>query len=91
MSNSIDVKIWNKSTNCAWQIFEEKVILISPDNQEAIEMNEVGSEIWKNIDGINNSRQISDKIFSTFECDKLEIQRDVDKFINELARKKLIE
>lgn len=68
----------------------EETILVSEKENLVHTLDEVGSVIWKNIDGKNNLSKILDAVCEEFDVDKKKAEKDLFVFINKLLDKVLI-
>ena len=68
----------------------DELIIISENGSEMHTVDEIGSFIWKNINGKNTIQSIVDRICNEYEVKKQIAQKDLMNFIKSLINKKLI-
>jgi coenzyme PQQ biosynthesis protein PqqD len=73
-----------------WQEIGENSLVLQPAQRFAHELNDLGTFVWKSIDGQRSVADIIDLVFEEFDADKSEIEQDVLVFIQQLHEKKLI-
>ena len=75
-----------------WQKIENQVVIIHPETQEALELNEVATHIWECIgdDGASIS-EILNNLMEEFEVNEGEAHSDLRNFVDVMKDKKLLE
>jgi len=74
-----------------WREIDGEIAIISPENKHLHTFNNVGSNIWKMLDGKNDLDAITDKVASKYGQSLSVVKKDVSEFINDLDRLNLIE
>lgn len=82
--------LFYKNGNVAWKSLDDSVILIDEQERELIELNAVGAEIWRCLDG-KKITDIIEHICTVFEVSEKKAAKDVEKFIKKLKDMELIE
>ena len=84
----LDQKIYKKSNFVSRRIDNEYIIVPISDNvgdmKNVINLNEVASFIWQNIDGKKTIENLVDGVITHFEVDKETAQNDVIEFIGRI-------
>jgi hypothetical protein len=76
----------------AQRLFEERMLVITPQDSTLHRFNEVGTFIWQTLENPKTIEEIISRVSDHFDCDeKDQVDRDVVKFIDKLARKKVVE
>jgi hypothetical protein len=68
----------------------ETVIIISESGDKLHTLETVGAFIWKAIDGKSEASTILDKICNTFEVDRMQAEKDLFLFLEDLRKRGLI-
>ena len=68
-----------------------EVILLNPDMGELLRLNPVAGFIWKQLGGEVSAADIAEKVSQQFKIDRLEAERDVEKFLKELMDLEIME
>jgi methyltransferase-like protein len=84
-------KIFEQKSNFATRYVGEELILVPvkanvTDMNEIFTLNEVGSFIWKSIDGKSTEEDISKAIAAEFDIDIVRAGNDLGEFIESLYR-----
>lgn len=75
---------FKRNPDVSWQVVDGQAVLIHNRMGEIMVLNEVGSEVWKNLEkGIEG---ITEVIVENFDVNKETAQKDVEEFINELIK-----
>lgn len=75
-----------RSPFLAWRIIDGEAIIISPQERELHNLNEVGTKIWKLADGSRTLAQIAQELTLTYEVTLEEAIQDVLAFAQELSQ-----
>lgn len=76
-----------RSPFLAWRIIEGEAVIISPQERELHQLNEVGTDIWRMADGSRTLQQIAQDLTQTYEVAPEEVLLDVLAFAQELVDK----
>ena len=60
------------------------------DMQRIFSLNPVAEHIWNQLDGKKSLQEISDSLLSHFDADKKQVDEDIQEFVDELLKQKLI-
>ena len=83
--------IYKRMAGLPWQIIDDKAVIIDPRTQKVHELNEVGSFIWQNLDGANNTEKISELLDADFECELALVAHDIEEFCEGLMAEGIVE
>ncbi len=76
----------------AKRLFEERMLVITPQDSTLHRFNEVGTFIWQTLEETKTVEEIIAIVISHFDCDDvIQVDADVIKFIDKLAKKKVVE
>jgi SynChlorMet cassette protein ScmD len=70
--------------------FDDWAILFDPDSGDAHGLNPIGVFVWKLLDGKHTINDIIEEVKSSCEEVSLDVNKDVNEFIEELTTKGLI-
>ena len=79
-----------RDATISWQVIEDEGVLIDRDDHEVLRLNPVGTAIWHACDGTRTCTEIVDHICQTFEVPRARAQRDVLRFLRQLARREMV-
>jgi hypothetical protein len=68
----------------------DAVIIITENGDELHSLDELGSFIWRAVDGVSSVQNILDKICNEYEVDRSQAEEDLKKFLSALKDKNLI-
>ena len=80
----------SKNEKIPWRLIEGQAILLDGEEGELIRLNEVGSEIWKAMDGRRTIGDITQHIAASFDVSERQAQKDVRRFVRLLLRQELV-
>ena len=76
----------------AQRLFEERMLVITPQDSTLHRFNEVGTFIWQTLENPKTVEEIIARVCDHFDCDEKDhVDTDVVKFIDKLARKRVVE
>jgi hypothetical protein len=84
-------QIFKKNTTIIQKTLADGLVLIDPYRRVTISLNEVGLEIWGLIDGERTAGSIIDSLKEAFDADPRVIEKDAIAFMNELAKREMIQ
>ena len=70
---------------------EDEAILFDPDNSDIVVLNSTGCLVWSMCDGNTAKEAILNAMLDEFDVSTVKAQEDLDKFFNDLEKKKFIE
>ena len=85
---AMDVRI-SKNESTPWRIIEDEAILLNVDKSEVIHLNEVGTTIWRCLDGEKTVSQIIESICRRFDVGRDSAKKDVLEFLDELIKEEV--
>ncbi|HAH20761.1 MAG: hypothetical protein A2Y00_07270 [Omnitrophica WOR_2 bacterium GWF2_43_52] len=74
----------------AWNVIEDKAVLLDRAEGRAIILNEVGSYIWRSLDTKMAASEIIALVSQHFNSGNIRIEKDIRFFLDELLRRDLI-
>lgn len=84
-------RIPQKSPSAAWQRVDGEVVLLNVDGHELLGLNGLGGRVWNLIDGARTIDELIATVAAEFaDVPRAQIAIDVEQFIEELAREKMI-
>lgn len=90
MSNQLD-KVFKKNMDFPWQTINGETIIVDPNNQNSFELNEVGSFIWKRLDGKTSLKNICLQLSQEYDVDPETIQGDLAELVQAMESSQLIQ
>lgn len=82
--------IISKNKRVPWRIIESEAVLVKVDSGEVVHLNEVAAEIWRIIDGKRKISGIIAHIYTSFDVEKVEAEKDTLDFLESLLEKSLV-
>ena len=82
-------KILTRSKLVPWQELDGNIILLTPHNSSAHELNEMGSWLWRKME--KTEKSLVEKLIAQFEVVPSEARSDVRSFVSELEHKGIIQ
>jgi hypothetical protein len=82
--------LWQKNPALAWREIDEETIIISPNDSVMHELNDTGSFLWKNIDGLKSAAELAELLAATYEVTPDIALSDTQSLLEEMSSKKLI-
>ncbi len=70
--------------------FDDEVIILNSKTGEFHSINEIGNEVIKKINGKNTVQDIINKIAKKYEQEEKIVEKDVQSFIKDLIKRKII-
>jgi hypothetical protein len=64
--------------------------MLNVDSGEYFVINEVGKDVWEQIDGKKNIQQVIEELIKIYDADSEAIEKDVSVFLKELEEAKVI-
>lgn len=83
--------IYKRMAGLPWQMIDDKAVIIDPQSQKVHELNEVGSVIWQNLDGVQDIHALSEMLKNDFECETAMVSSDILEFCEGLAEEGIVE
>ncbi len=74
-----------------WKIVDGKGILLNLEDGSYFDVDPVGLSVWQSCDGRYNPDQIAFQASRTFHADLGKVSKDVNGFIKQLKRRRLVE
>ena len=74
-----------------WKIIEGKGILLNLEDGSYFDLDPVGMAVWQSCDGRSNADKIALQVSRKFQADLKKVGKDVNSFIKELKRRRLVE
>ena len=80
-----------RNERIAWRLIEDEAVLLDRDEGELLRLNPVGTEIWQGLDGRRTVGELVELIREAFEVDRTRAEKDVLRFLSQLARREMVE
>lgn len=77
--------------NLPWRSIGDRCVVINPARGEVHELDEVGSFLWKAVDGIQSLPQICARLIEEFEVEPAHAEADTSEFFRQLEILGLLE
>ena len=74
-----------------WQIMGDKVLILNPGDEIAVELNEVASFVWRGLFEHQTPQEICQEVLNEFDVEKETLESDVEGFLLELKERNLVE
>ena len=84
-------RVFRTNPAIVWKLVHDEAVLLNPANGEYFGLNEVGSEIWKKIDGKKSLAEISALLLAEYDVVPTVLEADMLELIGELLNKGLIQ
>lgn len=80
-----------KSKKIASRVIKGETFIVTPFDSTLHMLNPLGTKIWQLLDERNTIEEIVTKICEEYEVSKEEARKDIQEFVDELKKKKIIE
>ncbi len=74
-----------------WKVVDGKGILLNLEDGSYFDVDSVGLSVWQLCDGRTTLNQIALRTSRTFQADPGRVSRDIQGFVSELKRRRLVE
>jgi hypothetical protein len=74
-----------------WQVLDGIAVIVAPAQQQAHELDEVGTFLWNLFDGEHSIADICTELCETYDVNESVAMKDIESFIGKLQREGLIE
>ena len=81
---------WQKNPALAWREIDDETVIISPTESVMHELNETGSFLWKNIDGLRTAAELAAMLAAEYEVTPGAALADTEALLQQLASSKLL-
>lgn len=81
---------WQKNPALAWREIDDETVIISPTESVMHELNETGSFLWKNIDGLRTAAELAAMLAAEYEVTPGTALADTEALLQQLASSKLL-
>ncbi len=71
--------------NVVGRVVSDEAVLVLPDKGTVKVLNEVGARIWTLVDGARSAREIAAVIFTEYNVELVEAEKDTLTFLDDLA------
>lgn len=85
-----DETIVIRSDKTAWQIVQERVVVVTPETKRIHILYGSGSKIWQCLDKPRDIQQISKVICDEYDVNHEQAQKDIKDFIQQLKDKEIV-
>ena len=76
--------------NVIWREIDEEIVILDVDTQDYFTLNKTGTRMWKMLNSKKKEEEILRAIQSAYDVDEDRASKDFQKFIEQLAKHKLI-
>lgn len=80
----------NLNPEIVWRILDDGAVIVTPRAGNVRVLNQVGTAIWKLIDGNNSVADIESQLIHTFDVPVDRARNDLQAFIKELEKRDMI-
>ncbi|HUC55181.1 MAG TPA: PqqD family protein [Candidatus Cybelea sp.] len=81
---------WQKNPELAWREIDDQTVIISPNDSVMHELNDTGSFLWKNIDGIKSVGELAELLVENYEVTPHVALSDTQALLEEMSSRKLV-
>jgi Coenzyme PQQ synthesis protein D (PqqD) len=82
--------LWQKNPALAWREIDEATVIISPTDSVMHELNDTGSFLWKNIDGVRSAAELAGLLAESYEVTPDVALTDTRALLEEMSSRKLV-
>jgi hypothetical protein len=82
---------YKRKKNIAWQMLDEKAVLVSPKEKRIHVLSGCGGSLWGHLKEEKSVEELVNLICEEFETSKDQAQDDIEKFLEELKSEDVIE
>lgn len=82
--------IVERNKGISWRIIEDRAVLVDESDNRVLQMDEVGTEIWKCIEDRIKIEDIVRHICQIFEVDEERATKDTIEFLKQLMQREFI-
>jgi len=83
--------VYIKKDHVSWRLIEGRAYLVDRDEGELLELNPVGTEIWRALDGSRDIGDIVTHVCQTFDVSRKKAEKDTVRFVERLKNMEIIE
>src|ERR1700730_4696404 len=81
---------WQKNPALAWREIDEATVIISPTDSVMHELNDTGSFLWKNIDGMRSAADLAGLLAESYEVSPDIALVDTQALLDEMSSRELV-
>ena len=81
---------WQKNPALAWREIDEATVIISPTDSVMHELNDTGSFLWKNIDGLRSAAELAGLLAECYEVAPDVALTDTQALLEDMSSRKLV-
>ena len=82
--------MWKHSPDVVFRDLDGEAVILDLASGTYFGLNEVGTRVWRMIDEGSDVGQIIDVVAAEYDADRATITNDVNRLLDELARRRLI-
>lgn len=82
--------VWQRNPALAWREIENETVIISPGESVMHELNDTGSLVWRNIDGLRSAEDLAALLVAEYEVTREIALADTLSLLDELSARKLL-
>ena len=83
-------RIPNKSPDLIWREMEDGTVIISPEGGRVRVLNDVGTLVWRLLDGQKTVRVICNQVAQEYEISAADAANDIENFLQELDQRDIL-
>ena len=80
-----------RNTQVAWRELDGQVMLVTPGDAMLHLLNDVGSFVWKQLDGPLSTEELAAAVCAEYEVDRDTARADVEQFLSDILEKDMLE
>ena len=79
-----------RNQKIAWQVVDDKIVLVSPQNHKIHILSGSGSRIWEHLKEMKNEEELVGLICDEFDVSQQKAEEDLDHFLTDLVKEELV-
>ena len=81
----------SRNSKIAWQIIDQKIVLVSPKQMKIHILSGTGSHIWNHLKEPTSVENLVEKVVEEYDTTKEKAREDVNTFLEQLSKEELLE
>ena len=74
-----------------WKVVDGEAVIVNPESNDFVYFNKTGTEIWELLAENYGVEEILEKLGKKYKTSQKKIQKDFEKFVEDLRKKELID
>ena len=79
-----------RNQKIAWQVVDDKIVLVSPQTHKIHILSGCGSRIWEYLKETKKEEELIDLVCEEFDVGATQAEEDIDHFLNDLLKEELV-